>query len=348
MPLSLSRRNVLARAAGLGALALPSSGIAGPDMSSSEPVAKAMAEALSYARSQHTTGFMAVRDRTILVQRNWPAPDTPLFRAFAYETTPEGALLEDVASQQKSWVSMLVAIAIDKGLIDVNRPVLDYLGKGWSKAETDREAAIRVIHVLNMSSGLTEAFTYEAPPGSMFFYNTPVYAITQKILSAAAGQPLETLTRDWLTAPAGLTQTAWRHRPANPLFTAAGNTMGLVTSPRDSVRFGQIVLDGGLASDGTRLVSQASLGAMFQRSPANPAYGRLWWLNGGAYSIRRGQKEPGPLIPAAPADLVAALGALDRKLYIAPSQKLIVVRMGAATDLDFDQQLWLRLTKALA
>ena len=57
----------------------------------------------------------------------------------------------------------------------------------------------------------------------------------------------------------------------------------------------------------------------------------------------------GPLIPAAPADLVAALGALDRKLYVVPSLKLVVVRMGAATpDRGFDQQLWLRLMKAIA
>jgi hypothetical protein len=48
-------------------------------------------------------------------------------------------------------------------------------------------------------------------------------------------------------------------------------------------------------------------------------------------------------------DLVAALGALDRKLYVVPSRKLIVVRMGQSPpDANFDQQLWLRLSKALA
>ena len=49
-----------------------------------------------------------------------------------------------------------------------------------------------------------------------------------------------------------------------------------------------------------------------------------------------------------PENVLAALGALDRKLYVAPSRKLVVVRMGqAAPDKDFDQQLWLRLAKAL-
>jgi hypothetical protein len=88
---------------------------------------------------------------------------------------------------------------------------------------------------------------------------------------------------------------------------------------------------------------------MFVRTATNPAYGRLWWLNGSAETVRAGRRLAGQLIPSAPADLVAALGALDRKLYVVPSEQLIVVRMGAAApDKDFDQQLWLRLSKALA
>jgi hypothetical protein len=91
------------------------------------------------------------------------------------------------------------------------------------------------------------------------------------------------------------------------------------------------------------------LEALFVRSAANPAYGRLWWLNGSDYTVRpmigRGD---GQLIPAAPIDLVAALGALDRRLYVVPSRKLVVVRTGAAAnDPTFDQQLWLRLNAVI-
>jgi len=159
---------------------------------------------------------------------------------------------------------------------------------------------------------------------------------------------LETLSHDWLTGPAGMTNTAWRKRPA--AFADVGNPTGLVTCPRDVAAFGQLILDGGKARNGRRVVSEAGVKAMFARSATNPAYGRLWWLNGSAETIRpAGRRTPGPLIPAAPPDLVAALGALDRKLYIVPSRRLIVVRMGpAAPDRDFDQQLWLRLSTALA
>ena len=341
MTTPLSRRTLLASAALLAAA---------PAFATAPPAP--LQAVLDYAQSQNTTGFLVVRDRVTLVERNWPPPAAAAqFRAtLAYETTADGALREDVASQQKSFVAVLVAIAIDKGLLDVDKPVSDYVGAGWSKATPDQERAIRVIHLLNMASGLTEAFTWAAPAGATFLYNTPAYAVTKRVLAAAARQPLEALTAAWLTGPAGMNDTAWRKRPAARAARAnLGNPTGLVTSPRDIARFGQLVLDGGRAADGRRIVSEAGLKALFARTATNPAYGRLWWLNGSAVTLRpRALRTEGLLIPAAPADLVAALGALDRKLYVVPSLKLIVVRLGqAAPDKDFDQQLWLRLGKAL-
>ncbi len=337
MTFVLSRRGFLAGAGGLAAAA-PAFAAVGP---------RAMSDVLDYARSQRTTGFLVVRERKTLAEENWPVTGgAGLFSALAYERTREGALLEDVASQQKSFVAMLVGIAVDRGLLDVEASVSDIVGAGWSKASREEERAIRVIHLLTMSSGLGEKFERVAAPGSVFFYNTPAYAVTKRVLEAAAKQSLDTMTHDWLTVPAGMTNTAWRKRPA--ALADVGNPTGLVTSPRDVARFGQIVLDGGRAADGTQIVSEAQLKAMFERSATNPAYGRLWWLNGGAYAIRPlAGRSQGPLIPAAPDDLVCALGALDRKLYVAPSLKLVVVRMGqVALDKDFDQQLWTRLMKA--
>ncbi|UAL08679.1 serine hydrolase domain-containing protein [Caulobacter segnis] len=338
MTFAISRRRCLA---GAGALA------ATPALAAATP--PDLQPVLDYVQGQRTTGFLIVQDRQILAERNWPLPaDAADFRlAFTYGPAPDGALLEDVASQQKSFVAVLAAIAIDKGLLDVERPVADYIGAGWSKASPEQEQAIRVIHLLTMSSGLNEAFGYVAPAGTQFFYNTPAYAVTKRVLAAVAKTPLETITHDWLTKPTGMTNTAWRQRPA--ALVVPGNATGLVTTPRDIATFGQLVLDGGKARDGRQVVSQASLSTLFARSATNSAYGRLWWLNGGAETVRAGGvRTPGQLIPAAPADLVAALGAMDRRLYVVPSRKLIVVRTGqAALDKDFDQQLWLRLSKAL-
>jgi CubicO group peptidase (beta-lactamase class C family) len=339
-----SRRTLLAGAAAFGlASAIPAAAAARP-----LPDRHEMLDLLGYVERQNTTGFLIVRNGGRLIESNWPALfDAAEFRAtLAYEKTQVGALREDVAALQKSFVSMLIAIAVDRGLLDVTKPVGAYIGAAWSKAAPGQEAGIRVVDLLTMSSGLDTRLGYAAPPETSFLYNTPVYAVTKQVLVAAAGQPLEVITRDWLTAPANMVDTDWRKRPA--ALDGAGSDSVLVASPRDVARFGQIVLDGGRAADGTRILSPAALQAMFSRSPTNPAYGRLWWLNGGRYTITsRGNRVDGPLIPAAPPDLVAALGAPDRKLYIVPSRRLVVVRLGRATpDQDFDQQLWSRLARA--
>ena len=88
---------------------------------------------------------------------------------------------------------------------------------------------------------------------------------------------------------------------------------------------------------------------MFEPSDANPAYGRLWWLNGSEYTMSARGRKNGPLISEAPDDLVAALGFLDRRLYIAPSLDLVVARTGAdAPDSDFDEELWKLLKPVLS
>lgn len=306
--------------------------------------ATALARLDDYARQQRSTGLIVIQNGKTLFAHYWPAPQgDPAYALFVHETAPDGELFEDVASQQKSFVSVLMAIAIDKGLLDVNAPVSHYLGTGWSKATAEQEAQIRVIDVLTMSTGLDEKFNVAAPSGTRFFYNTPVYAMSKAILTAATHRPLEDITRDWLTGPLGMAHTAWRVRPQ--ALASVGNLTGLVTTPGDTAIFGQMILAAGVAKDGKRLMSKASFDAMFTPSANNPAYGRLWWLNGSRWTIGAltGRRE-GPLVKAAPADMVGALGFFDRRLYVVPSQKLVIVRTGdAALDKDFDEQLWQRL-----
>ncbi|MCW0199465.1 serine hydrolase [Sphingopyxis sp.] len=304
---------------------------------------EARARLLDYVRGQNSTGFLVIRDGRVLVEANWPAPAADrAFAAFVHGRARDGALLVDVASAQKSFVSVLVTMAADKRLVDLDAPVSRYIGQGWSRASPAEEARIRVVDVLTMSSGLDKSFGYAAPAGTVFSYNTPVYAVAKRILVASAKRPLDAITRDWLTAPLGMRDTAWRKRPA--AFAEVGNDSGLVTSPRDMARFGGMILNRGVAENGKRIVSEKGFAAMFARSAVNPAYGRLWWLNGSAYVIGPRGRRDGPLVPAAPADMVAALGAFDNQLYVVPSRGLVVVRTGAAApDKNFDQQLWQHL-----
>jgi CubicO group peptidase (beta-lactamase class C family) len=312
--------------------------------------AAALTETVAYVASQKSTGFIVIQNNRIIAEQLWPlGDDAEAFRTnFTHGTASDGALLEDVASQQKSFIAILAGVAVDKGLLDFSKPVSAYAGPGWSKATPEQEAKITVRNLMEMNSGLRENLTVEAEPDAKFFYNTPAYAIMKPVLEGASGKTLEDMTREWLTEPVGMADTAWRQRNAS--FAAAGNPTGLVNTPRDVARMGQLILDGGKAADGKRVISKAQLDAMFVRSKTNPSYGRLWWLNGGNFSLAPGAnaaRSSGQMIAAAPADLVAAQGAQDRKLFVVPSMKLVVVRTGqAAPDRDFNQQLWTRLMKA--
>jgi hypothetical protein len=88
----------------------------------------------------------------------------------------------------------------------------------------------------------------------------------------------------------------------------------------------------------------------------NKSYGYLWWLNG-----KDKYKLPGldmvfngPLVPTAPLDMFAALGKNDQKIYVVPSMKMVVVRVGSdAGDGNFalssyDTKLWRELSKLFA
>jgi hypothetical protein len=57
----------------------------------------------------------------------------------------------------------------------------------------------------------------------------------------------------------------------------------------------------------------------------------------------------GMMIPNAPVDTYSALGKNDQKVYVVPSQKIVVIRMGDAAGnsmaalSSFDNELWGRL-----
>jgi CubicO group peptidase (beta-lactamase class C family) len=304
----------------------------------------------SYCRSQRTTGLLVVQDRRTVLERNWALPaGSELFeRRYVHGTARDGALREDVASQQKSLVALLAAIAVDRGRLELEQPVSNYIGCGWSRAEPLQEDAIFVRHLLEMCSGLDDALRFEAPAGTRHHYNTPAYALMLPVLEAATDQSIGALTLALLTGPAGMADTAWFQR-SDELASFLGNPRGLVTTPRDLARLGQVVLDGGVAEDGTRLVSSAGLSAIFRRTDLHPAYGRLWWLNGGTHWIvpNRGEGS-GSVMPTAPADAVFALGSENRVLMVVPSERLILVRLGQqAPDADLREQMASRLALAM-
>ena len=243
----------------------------------------------------------------------------------------------DVASAQKSVLSLLVGRAVGDGLLALDTEIDEVLGADWTPH--GQSAGITVHQLLAMTSGLDDQFAVIAAPGAEWHYSL-AFAALFDVLTTVTGRGLDDLADEWLFAPAGA-HTARFYERGTTQFAP----IGLFASASDLTAIGQTLLDAsqpGL-SPGWLDESLASSQAM------NPAYGQLWWLNGQESFRLPGAlvSRPGWLIPSAPADLVAALGKDDQKLYVSRELDLVVARLGdkASTEVrsalsSFDDELW--------
>jgi len=268
--------------------------------------------------------------------------------------------IEDVASIQKNIVSFLTGMAVERGLLDIDRPVSELLGEGWSKAVPDMERRITVRHIITMTSGLDDELRSQVPPGEDWIYSG-AYKMMIPILKHVTGMDMQTLTRTWLTESIGMKDSRWTPRSwAADVPRAA--PIGFATSARDAARFGLLVLAGG-EWNGVQILGKSAVAEMLHPSQEhNPSYGLLWWLNGNAGPRKDATMfrfiwghEQGPIINTAPDDLVVASGYNARRIYIVPSLEMVVVRLGEAPltsegtepSESFDDKLWGALMKAV-
>jgi CubicO group peptidase (beta-lactamase class C family) len=250
------------------------------------------------------------------------------------------------ASAGKTLTSTVSGIAQEEGLININNKVSDYLGTGWTSAPLDKENLITCKNLLSMDSGLDDTLgddvspsnlQYVADAGSRWAYHN-VYVKMQDVIAEASNQTWSNYFNTKLRDKIGMTG-GW---------FSLGDLSVYGSNTRSMARFGLMIYAKG-NWDGTQIVPENFLTEASNTSQSiNQAYGYLWWLNGkSSYHLPASQLEfNGELIPNAPADMYAALGKNDQKIYVVPSKKLVVVRMGDAADGDnfalssFDNDLW--------
>jgi CubicO group peptidase (beta-lactamase class C family) len=317
-----------------------------------------LGEALDFARKQRSSGVVVLWRGKILAEGYWNPDELPAEgqkgnakKKAGYSMRKSGRdaaghAIEDVASAQKSISAILCGMAQERGLLKIADPVHQHLGVGWSKATAEQEAAITIRHLLTMTSGLDEELKFEVPAGTRWFYNSTAYARTLMCTAAAAKKDRNELTKEWLTGPLGMADSRWSNRPLAAAGLDAKNAVGFTTTARDLARFGVLILNNGEWSGQTIIKDKQFLhDALHPSQELNPSYGYLWWLNGQPKVMRGRQLVRGPLVPTAPDDLVAALGAFQRKLYVVPSQQLVVTRLGDNCP-PLDAKLWELLSAA--
>lgn len=122
------------------------------------------------------------------------------------------------------------------------------------------------------------------------------------------------------------------------------------STTRSMARFGLMALHKGKWNN-EQIINEAFFNESTSTSQnINPSYGYLWWLNGKSSFMIPGQQTiyQGNLVPNAPSDMYAAMGANDQRIYVIPSKKMVVIRMGDAADPSnsnfavsgFDNALW--------
>lgn len=254
------------------------------------------------------------------------------------------------ASAGKTLTSTVTGIAQDENLININNKVSDYLGTGWTSAPLAKENLITCKNLLSMNSGLDDSLgddvspanlQYVADAGNRWAYHN-VYVKLQDVIAQASGQTWPNYFNTKLRDRIGMTGGAWVN---------SGDGLSVYWSTaRNMARFGLMSLNRG-KWNGTTIVSESFFNQASTTSQnINEAYGYLWWLNGkSTYHLPTTQFEfNGTLIPNAPNDMFAALGKNDQKIYVIPSKKMVIIRMGDVANpanptfalSGFDNELW--------
>ena len=250
------------------------------------------------------------------------------------------------ASAGKTLTSTVVGIAQDENLLQISNKVSDYLGNGWTTAPLLKENLISSKNLLSMNSGLDDNLgddvspsnlKYIADAGERWAYHN-VYVKLQDVIEKSTNQSFTSYFNLKLRDKIGMTGL-WRN---------TGDLSVYWSNSRSMARFGLMILAEGKWNE-TQIVSKNFLNEATNTSQQiNKSYGYLWWLNGkSSYHLPQSQFEfQGSLLKNAPTEMIAALGKNDQKIYIIPSKKLVIIRMGESASGEnfalstFDEDLW--------
>ena len=165
------------------------------------------------------------------------------------------------------------------------------------------------------------------PQGACFNYSTGESCLLAAVVAAATGQPLANYCAETLWGPGGMEADGHWQLEAEDGLELGG--LGVSACLRDLGRFGQLVLEDGVAFDGRRVLPvgwrdlagqpDSATTAFGRLSPGSPAgYGYQWWALPGA-----------PYADGLHAGAFLALGAYGQRIYINPAEQLVAVIQSA-------------------
>jgi CubicO group peptidase (beta-lactamase class C family) len=257
-------------------------------------------------------------------------------------------------SAGKTLVATTTGIAQQEGLLEINKKASDYLGTGWTNMPLEKENLITLRHLLTMTSGIDDTkqlvvkpnLTYVADAGTRWAYGNVFQKLTD-VVTAAGSKNFETYFTEKLKNKIGMDG----HWNFGTIFTIYHSTT------RSMARFGLLALNKGKWQN-EQIINESFFTESINTSQSiNPSYGYLWWLNGKTkFMLPEDQNVySGLLIPNAPSDMYAAMGAADQRAYVIPGKKMVIVRMGDASNPNnpnfavsgFDNELWAKINAVI-
>jgi len=279
--------------------------------------------------------ILAARGGKLVFERYFKGSDEINGRRME-NVTFDADTLHNIKSVTKSVTSLVLGIAIDRGLIrSLNEPIFSFFPE-LSDLRSPEKERIQLVHALTMTMGLkwVEAIPSNehdndevrmhmasdpcryvlglpatAPPGQEYFYNTGALTLVSAIVRKVTGRTLDEFARETLFQPLGITSVEWVRVKGD---SDAGG--GLRLRPRDMAKIGQLVLAGGRWND-RQIVSKAwieSSTAPKVEATGGQFYGYLWFLG---RSLPNGRD----------VHWVGALGRGGQSIRIVPELDLVVV-----------------------
>lgn len=293
----------------------------------------------TYLQTKNTKAFIVLKNGRVVLEK--------YFGSFTVDSNWYWA------SAGKTMTGMLVGIAQQEGYININNKTSQYLGTGWTSLPLTKENLITVRHQLTMTSGLDDGagdadctlsscLQYKADAGTRWAYHNAPYTLLDKVVENATSLSYNNYFQQKIRNKIGM----------NGLWLPSGSNNVYYSTARSMARFGLLLLNKGKWDTTTILNDAAYFTAQTNTSNTyNLSYGYLTWLNGKtSYMLPTLQNVfSGFMVPNAPSDMFAALGKNDQKIYVVPSQNIVVIRMGeSAGNLQlalssFDNELWGKL-----
>ncbi|NID14741.1 serine hydrolase domain-containing protein [Luteibacter yeojuensis] len=296
---------------------------------------------------KHVKAVVIVKDGHVIAERYAPGFDlhTPLLSF----------------SVAKSFTNAFLGVLSREGRIRVDQP----LGAPEWQAADDPRRAITVENLMRMSSGLDaeEAESAFSPVARMEFFHADMAGFAaRQPAKEAPGRTFEYTSADTVLlsrlvgekvggGPAGLRAFARREvfdrlgmGDVTMEFDGQGTFVGstyVYTTARDYARFGMLYLRDGIAPDGQRLLPEGWVDWSRRSTVGGSPYGAGFWTNDGPSKPARWRVEAG-----FPKDGFYASGTMGQRIYVVPSEKLVIVRFGYSAPPDYGIEDDLALIKA--